>query len=244
MPDEIVVYDQFAIVEFAENPEPRCAVVLLLDTSGSMQGRPIEELNRGLAAFDRALKADRLASLRVELAVITFGGKVRTLDVRGGASKGAEPDADELFVTADAFQLPRLTAHGETPMGEAVARGLDLLAERKTIYKRHGIDYFRPWLFLVTDGQPTDRGWEAAAARARDEEARRGLSFYAVGVEGADLRKLAQFSDLRAPVKLKGLAFEELFQWLSASLSAVSQSKPGTQVPLPPVGWADIDTSV
>ena len=35
-------------IEFAENPEPRCPCVLLLDTSGSMQGASIEALNQGL----------------------------------------------------------------------------------------------------------------------------------------------------------------------------------------------------
>ncbi len=76
--------------EFADNPEPRCPVVLLLDTSGSMQGAPVQELNGGLRAFSDALKSDRLASLRVEVAVITFGGKVRALDVRGEPRKGNE----------------------------------------------------------------------------------------------------------------------------------------------------------
>ena len=69
-------------VEFADNPEPRCPVVLLLDVSGSMAGRPINELNQGLQDFASVLKTDRLAALRVEVAVITFGGQVRALDVR------------------------------------------------------------------------------------------------------------------------------------------------------------------
>ena len=50
--------------EFADNPEPCCPVVLLLDTSGSMNGPPIEELNEALKTFNRELKADPLASLR------------------------------------------------------------------------------------------------------------------------------------------------------------------------------------
>jgi hypothetical protein len=46
-------FDQipFGAAEFADNPEPRCPCLLLLDTSGSMQGAPISELNRGLVAF-------------------------------------------------------------------------------------------------------------------------------------------------------------------------------------------------
>ncbi len=240
MSDEIR-HDALARVSFADNPEPRCAVAMLLDTSGSMDGRPIQELNAGLQAFAAALREDTLASLRVELSLITFGGKVRCLDV--GPRNGQELpfDAGQAFVSADAFRPPLLHASGETPMGEAVRQGLALLRARKDIYKQSGIDYFRPWLFLLSDGQPTDRGWEAAAQAALDEEGRRGVAIYTVGVEGADMARLARFS-ARQPLRLKGLAFRELFQWLSRSLSAVSQSKPGEQVPLPPVGWADIDT--
>lgn len=229
--------------EFAENPEPRCAVVLLLDTSGSMHGQPVAELNDGLKEFDAALKADRLASLRVEVAVVTFGGSVRALNVADGSSPDIPFDADQAFVTADNFHPPTLSANGETPMGEAVRRALALLRDRKDIYKRNGIDYFRPWIFLITDGQPTDSGWESAADQVKQEELHKGALFYAVGVERADMKMLARFSDQRPPLKLKGLAFRELFQWLSKSLTAVAQSRPGEQAPLPPVGWAQVDTS-
>ena len=235
--------DRLEQAEFAENPEPRCPVVLLLDTSGSMSGNPIAELNAGLQAFEQQLKADTLASLRVEVAVITFGGVVRALDVSGGGQHDLPFDANQAFITADSFQAPVLNASGDTPMGEAVNRALTLLRERKAIYKQNSIDYFRPWVLLITDGYPTDSGWEVAADAAKAEEERRGVTIYAVGVEGADMQKLARFSTQRPPLTLKGLQFNELFQWLSKSLSAVAQSRPGEQVPLAPVGWAQTDTS-
>lgn len=249
--------------EFAENPEPRCPVVLVLDTSGSMQGTPIVELNEGLRAFAAAIQADRLAALRVEVAVLAFGGKVRALDVRAPANAANKEivqfnrsglairpkvnevpfDAHQAFVTADQFMPPALDANGDTPLGEAVSRALALLRERKEIYKQNGLDYFRPWIFTISDGRPTDKGWEGVADQVRQEETRKGVIFYGVGVEGADLKVLSRFSDTRPPLKLKGLAFGELFTWLSKSLSAITHSRPGEQTPLPPVGWGTVDTS-
>ena len=149
--------------EFADNPEPRCPVVLVLDTSGSMAGDKIRELNAGLVDFSDALKKDRLASLRVEVAVVTFGGRVRALDVRGGERSPGKDiipyspndqatsrvfqeipfDAHLAFVTVDEFQPPMMVASGETPMGEAIQRSLALLRDRKEIYKQNGLDYFR-----------------------------------------------------------------------------------------------------
>jgi uncharacterized protein YegL len=89
--------------EFAENPENRCPVILLLDTSGSMSGQPIQELNRGLAAFKEDVLRDTQASLSVEVAIVTFGPVRLTQD----------------FVTIDQFTLPKLEADGVTPMGAA-----------------------------------------------------------------------------------------------------------------------------
>ncbi|HYO52614.1 vWA domain-containing protein [Archangium sp.] len=214
-------------MSFAENPEPRCPCVLLLDTSGSMNGRPIEALNAGLLQYRDELAADSLASKRVEVAVVTFGGQVRTLHE---------------FSTAEAFFPPSLMAEGNTPMGEAIVRATDLLSERKSLYRQNGILFYRPWIFLITDGGPTD-AWQSAAERVRQGEAAKAFSFFAVGVEGANLDVLKQLS-VREPLKLDGLRFRDLFQWLSNSQKAVSRSQTTDEVrlanPAAPGGWASV----
>jgi uncharacterized protein YegL len=212
------------VVEFAENREPRCPCVLVLDTSGSMQGEKIDALNAGLRAFRDDLLRDPVASKRVEIAVVAFDDEVRVV---------------QDFVTADRFEPPTLTAQGLTRMGVAIHTALDMVQERKARYNEVGVTYYRPWVFMMTDGDPQGELFtfvNDAGRRARKEESDNRVVFYTVAVEGADIRRLTRMG-LRTPLRLKGLKFEEMFVWLSRSMHAAAGSKAGRKVSLPILRW-------
>lgn len=215
------------VVEFAENPEPRCPCVLLLDTSGSMQGGAIEALNEGLQSFREELIKNSLAARRVEVAIVTFDSQINVV---------------QDFVTADQFNPPILTAQGLTTMGAGIHKALDMIQERKAQYRANGIAYYRPWVFMITDGEPQGEFEDVidqAARRLQADEANKRVAFFSVGVENANMNRLSQLA-VRTPLKLAGLNFVEMFVWLSASMSAVSHSKVDDQVALPPIGWGSV----
>jgi uncharacterized protein YegL len=96
----------FGASEFADNPEPRCPCLLLLDTSASMEGEAMAELNRRLAAFRDELSTDALAMKRVELGIVSFG-PVRVL-----ADAGAVPAATGQRSTASGVDAELSRAFG------------------------------------------------------------------------------------------------------------------------------------
>jgi len=214
--------------EFALNPEPRALCVLVLDNSGSMQGQPIAELNAGLQRFKSDLAGNPLAAKRVEPAIVTFGGGVKVAQ---------EPTAVENF------NAPTLHALGNTPMGEAIRTALDIIKKRKEEYRSNGVSYYRPWLFLFSDGEPNDE-WQSAVSHLAEEEERKGVVVFVVGVDGANFDVLRQVARKNAPVRLKDVGhFAEMFRWLSGSLQQVSSSRVGDQLRLePPKDWGNIET--
>lgn len=199
-------------VEFADNANERTPCVLVLDCSGSMRGEPIKQLNAGLAALEKELKEDIDASSRVQILIIKAYGK-------------DEVKIESGWTDAMNFTAPVMEAGGLTPLGKAMETALQKIEEQKCLYDSCGITSKRPWIFLISDGEPTDYGWEKAAELCRYAQKNKKAVIHAIGTEGANLDKLAKFSTL-PPQRLSGLKFTEFFLWLSRSVSCVSKAAP------------------
>ncbi len=208
------------------SPTTRLPVVIVLDTSASMSGEPLRELQEALGLFLKEVAADADARESADVALVTVGGEVAVHRSFGLASSGA---------------VAPLRASGNTPLGEGMATALELLERRKAQYKAAGTPYFQPWLVVLTDGQPTD-AYAAVSARTARLVADKKLTVFPIGVgHAADLDKLQALAGGIRPLRLKGLAFAELFKWLSASVACASRSMPGQGVALPsPFTWVEL----
>lgn len=219
-------------VALVDNTEQRTPLVLVLDCSGSMAGAPIAQLNEGLRLLESELKSDAIACKRVRLLLVQYGG-MDAVDVAGDWQDAMD------------FLAPELVASGTTPTGQAIDVALAKIEEEKLGFKQAGVAYTRPWLFLMSDGQPTD-DWRAAADRCRQAEQGNKVAVFPIAVgDGASADTLGQFSIKggAAVKRLQGLKFQELFLWLSASMKVVSQSRPGGQVQLPSAdSWSNAPT--
>lgn len=214
-----------------ENPqEQHCALVLLVDNSGSMDGQKIQSVREGLNYFKDEIKDDEQS--KVDVAIVTFGESVKV---------------QQDFMPIASYVPLELKAEGRTPMGEAITTAIDMIEKRKSEYKNKGVSYYRPWIFLLTDGAPTDmtpgdQKWNEIVQKVHDGEKKSHFSFFAVGVgiSNQELDILRQISSpTRPPLLLKSGMFKEMFCWLGNSMSRVSQSKSGEQVKLEKVNFAE-----
>ena len=193
------------------NPHPRIAICLCLDTSASMLGHPIRELNSGMRLFYKTLQQNSDSRYAADIAVVTFGCE-GVLCVQNFA---------QLY---EGISPPVLKADGKTPMGEAINLALDLIEERRHDYWELDIRHYHSRLIIMADGKPNGSAEELrrAAARSRDMVSKNMLAVIPVGVgNGADLNVLSQFSPRVQPVRLKGLKFDSFFKWLTVSVEKV-----------------------
>lgn len=212
-----------------DNTNQRLPCILVIDGSASMDGDPIKHLNAGLKMFEDALKNDDIASQRVQVLIIRCGG-------------GDEVEIISDWKDAMDFEAPVVAAHGRTPLGAGATLALAKLAEQEARYRQHGIPSNRGWLFLLTDGEPTDTDWEQAAAACKAAAAANRVTVFGIGIGDANFKKLSAFSAM-SPVRLDGLNFREFFLWLSRSASTASQSELGSPLQLErPNSWGTIQT--
>ena len=225
-----------SIVDYASNTAQRTPCILVLDASGSMLTEEkngltrIWMLNQGIAAFHAALKSDEIALSRVQVSIVNVGGPT------------ADPELILDWTDAEAFQPFELVANHSTPLGRGVCVALDAIEQQKLKLRSAGIAYTRPWMMIITDGDPTDTPteWTNACQRLQAAERDQKVQVYPVAVGEADFTKLGQLSQTR-PLQMDNVRFKEFFVWLSASLGQISRSVPGDKVQLPSTDpWAAV----
>jgi len=208
-------------------PLRRLPVYLVLDCSGSMSGEPIEAVRQGVRALLADLRGDPQALETVYLSVITFAG----------SAVQACP-LTELAL----FQEPNLTAGGSTALGGALNLVEQCVDTEVRKPSRDQKGDWKPLIFLMTDGMPTDNWGPAADAfRAR----RLGKVIACAAGDQADPEVLKRLTDGEGSmvVQLKSLqpdALRAFLKWVSSSVKVTSQSIAGAAagggLPPPPAG--------
>ena len=200
----------------------RLPVYLLLDCSGSMSGEPIEAVRQGVKMLLSELKGDPQALETAYLSVITFDSKARQV-----------VPLTELIQ----FQEPQLNAGGATALGGALKLLMECIKTevRKSTETQKGD--WRPLVFIMTDGQPTDISEFNKAANEIKSVKTANIIACAAGAD-ADTSCLKQITEcvlMMNTVTPGDMA--KFFAWVSSSIKMSSKSldsKPGANIQLPP----------
>jgi uncharacterized protein YegL len=169
--DSVGVYDQS---EFADNPEARCSIVLILDVSESMAGAKIDTVNRALVKFRNIIREDSVTALRADVAIIPFDHEAWVV---------------QDFTNGTDFEAPVLEVSGGTNYLKPVNLALDIIEARKQSYRDGGIAYYRSLAYFLTDGIPTDDNpahLAQAAQRLAQAEENRGVAFFSFIISDID----------------------------------------------------------
>lgn len=212
--------------ESAQNLEQKCLCVLVLDVSGSMRGDKLNSLNQGVRDFFTQIQtADGVPESlidQLEIAIMQYDEEVKIL---------RDPKLLE-----DGELPPTLTERGSvTETVIAIEEAIKLVEDRKAFYKSTGQSYYRPWIIVMTDGEPygkktSDADIEAISQRVKQETSSKKYMIMGIGVgSDANMEVLKKMTAGRA-MALQGLKFGAFFEWLSNSLSVVASSKEGDKI--------------
>ena len=184
----------------------RLPVYLLLDTSGSMSGEPIEAVKNGVQVLVSTLRQDPYALETAFLSVITFDSSAKQI-----------VPLTELSM----FQMPDIRASGATALGDA----LTLLAQKidsevtKTTLEVKGD--WKPLVFIMTDGAPTDN-WQKGLTEFQKRKT--GIVVACAAGHGADTKTLKQITEVVVQLDTADSGtIKAFFKWVSASVSFGSQ---------------------
>jgi uncharacterized protein YegL len=220
----------------SENYAQRVPCVVIMDCSYSMDGSPIAALNEGLRRFEKELKEHEKARRSARVMLIRVGGL---------SAEASEVTIRAPFQDAASFAAPQEVASGTTPLGEAVILALEQIEVEKQMLRSQGHSYHRPWLFVMSDGQPNlGRAWDDACQLAQKAVAAKKASIFAIAVEGGSasdvasaVRELQKITNREVKV-LEDVKFGEFFVWLSRSIAGASDDASENPAMAKDLGWS------
>lgn len=197
--------------------ESHMALVLVLDVSYSMDGDPINQLNAGVNRFKEDVCKDKTTRDVLDVAVIAFNDSFEVV---------------QDFVPIEYMEHIQLEADGATKYTAPIREAIRMVDERSRFYRRSGSEPYKPWIILVSDGEPLDNiNVVAQEVKAMQDEGK--LRFLALGVGDCKMASLTKITDV--VFRMDDTDFSTFFNWVGKSMRSVSTTAPGEKAPLPPL---------
>lgn len=220
--DDIVCYEQ------------KCLCVFVIDTFRLKNDMAINEVALGIQRILEGFESDETCRERVEVSFITYESLSDEIHIVQGPVPISQAAIPSLVVTTD-----------DTSLTRALYMAMDVVEKQVTWYKNVGIPYYRPCIFLISNGMSLfSCNIDEIANRIKQDTSNKKYVFLPIYTEDAEVPLLQEIESGVPITALDSLNITDRFKWLSSSIGTIVSAEEGQQADLSaePSDWMDAFT--
>ena len=197
----------------------KCNICLCIDLSKNAE-TIINELNEGIKVFYDTLEADGDAKYRCEIAVVTYNDEAKLV---------------QDYSLVDDIELSQLeNVHGKSNLSMGIDLSLNTWLKRRELYRREGLEYYRPWFVIISNGLPINDSDDSKNRIKKLEDEKRAVTFlFSTDNNKEELKILDSYSVNHRVMRINYGRVVSFFTWLAKSAIAFVNSYPNVSVTLP-----------
>ena len=179
--------------------EPHMAVLFLIDISGAMTGKPINEVINAMNRFREEIIKNKELKDVLDVAVVEFNSTVRVV---------------QEFVPVEFMEPVSFLTYGSSNRKLGLQMAINMIGERRRFYRHAGTEPYCPYLILITDDGCSDESIDDITNRLHQYDKEQKLKLWILLTKGSDLKRIKDKKITERVLSLESINISKMFDWI------------------------------